>query len=372
MRMYLVDSSCVWHVAKSGSDSNSGHAGQYPVNLATDAKLTVGSAVSAAAAGDTVIVWPGDYAENVDFGGKSLALLGAGAGKSRIVPATGTGVVMADGGVLRGLSVEAVDTGASARAVDFSGKTNIVLEDCDLYGGYAAAYGYGAGSVLLRRCRIRGKCDGANLANTTAVVAERCVVIGLGTYGTDVDCWALFGAGRGVYSDCVFSAERSDTSAMAIGAVYLVQGCRAAFENCVFCAEAESGHTGGAYGVLVNGSGAAAVLKNCLARVFSQNATVGPYDLWAADGRLVVSGCEYQTADGTVIEGGSNWAAAVNAEAASALGAAGLDTAAKVLLNKAVQDKSSGAITYYDDDGQTVVLRHTPVESADTMTRTRS
>jgi hypothetical protein len=45
-------------------------------------------------------------------------------------------------------------------------------------------------------------------------------------------------------------------------------------------------------------------------------------------------------------------------------------TADKLLGNKAVQDKATGQITYYDDDGQTVLLTHTPTDTPATLTRT--
>jgi hypothetical protein len=45
-------------------------------------------------------------------------------------------------------------------------------------------------------------------------------------------------------------------------------------------------------------------------------------------------------------------------------------TADKLLANKAVQNKSSGQIKYYDDDGQTVLLTHTPTDTSATITRT--
>ena len=47
-------------------------------------------------------------------------------------------------------------------------------------------------------------------------------------------------------------------------------------------------------------------------------------------------------------------------------------TADKLLANKAVQNKSSGEIKYYDDDGQTVLLTHTPVDAEAILTRTPS
>jgi hypothetical protein len=48
----------------------------------------------------------------------------------------------------------------------------------------------------------------------------------------------------------------------------------------------------------------------------------------------------------------------------------GAVTADKLLANKAVQDKPSGQIKYYDDDGQTVLLTHTPADAAAMITRT--
>jgi hypothetical protein len=44
----------------------------------------------------------------------------------------------------------------------------------------------------------------------------------------------------------------------------------------------------------------------------------------------------------------------------------------KLLANKAFQDKATGQITYYDDDGQTVLLTHTPTDAEATLTRTPS
>lgn len=46
------------------------------------------------------------------------------------------------------------------------------------------------------------------------------------------------------------------------------------------------------------------------------------------------------------------------------------EKAAKTLVNKAIQDKTTGAINYYDDDGETVILTHTPTDGESTITRT--
>ncbi len=43
--------------------------------------------------------------------------------------------------------------------------------------------------------------------------------------------------------------------------------------------------------------------------------------------------------------------------------------AAKSLVNKAVQTKATGVIEYYDDDGETVILTHTPADEETSITR---
>ena len=47
-------------------------------------------------------------------------------------------------------------------------------------------------------------------------------------------------------------------------------------------------------------------------------------------------------------------------------------TVDKILANKAIQNKSTGAIVYYDDDGVTPILTHTPTDGESTITRTPS
>jgi len=45
-------------------------------------------------------------------------------------------------------------------------------------------------------------------------------------------------------------------------------------------------------------------------------------------------------------------------------------TAAKILVNRAIQDKVTGDIDYYDDDGQTILLTHTMGDTQAYLTRT--
>jgi hypothetical protein len=48
------------------------------------------------------------------------------------------------------------------------------------------------------------------------------------------------------------------------------------------------------------------------------------------------------------------------------------EKAAKLLVNKAIQNKVTGTIDYYDDDGETVILTHTPTDGESTLTRAPS
>lgn len=49
-----------------------------------------------------------------------------------------------------------------------------------------------------------------------------------------------------------------------------------------------------------------------------------------------------------------------------------VEKAAKVIINKAIQNKTTGKIDYYDDDGSTILLSHTPTDAEATITRTPS
>lgn len=50
----------------------------------------------------------------------------------------------------------------------------------------------------------------------------------------------------------------------------------------------------------------------------------------------------------------------------------GVLTVDKILANKAIQNKVTGAISYYDDDGTTVIVTHTPDDGSSSITRTPS
>jgi hypothetical protein len=389
--LYMNDSSRVWHVAKTGSDSNSGHAGQYPVNLANDAKLTIGAAVSAAVDGDTIIIWPGDYAEVVNTSSKALRITGTHKDKTRIVPASGTPLTIGSNTYVANLSCIGTGTGLAAA----SAASNITIENCYVYAPTDGFYPSGTGShIRLIRCHFKSDWDGVNMAGAINIYAEDCL---FETTGINVNsCHAVQEIGSGVYRDCIFVANSSTTASGRLIAVEFAGNTtqRAIFANCCFFTSASAGRTGEVLGLRMNKSTSVAVLHGCLFNTIGPGASGGPMDLKnAAGGTIIVRGCHYLTSSGVIIQSGSGWSDSlatalftngpanklnvdasgrVNVGAIKGVDADAMIKVIKLLKNKAAQDKLTGAIRYYDDDGQTVILTHTPSEDESSFTRTVS
>ena len=57
----------IWHVSQDGSDTTGNGSMELPFS-------TIQHAIALVDTGDTIIVHPGTYVENVDFGGKSMVL----------------------------------------------------------------------------------------------------------------------------------------------------------------------------------------------------------------------------------------------------------------------------------------------------------
>jgi parallel beta-helix repeat protein len=388
--LYVNDSSRVWHVAKTGNDANSGHAGQYPVNLANDAKLTIGAAVSAASPGDTIVIWPGDYAETVNASSKSLNIIGIHKGTTRIVPTSGMyALQVGNNSYVKNL--DAINSAGNI-GISLTAKSNITIENCYAYGTTDGLYFSAANKIRLIDCYFSSPWDGANMGASQNCFVERCMFETTGESNND---HALQLPGNGVYRDCIFYAVTSATGGSRFGAVEMGSGytIKAVFENCYFNVSAPAGRTGGVFGIKVDDANALAILNGCVLKVLGPGASGGPIDLHQSNGSIIVNGCGYSTQSGTIIQGDSGWSNALGAalftngpanklkiDAVGAVDAGNIEDidlallhkAAKMLLNKAVQDKLSGVIRYYDDDGQTVVLTHTPNEDESSLTRTVS
>jgi len=219
----LNDSVHVWHVAKTGNDGNSGHAAQYPVNLAADAKLTIGATITAASAGDTIIIHPGTYAEGVSVG-KALNLIGTHPTLCKASSFTFT----AGGSGSYGYQLSVDGSGSSA--IQLQGSDDVTLERCravttGIDGFY---FTLDPERIHLIECYAKSGYDGIQTDDCIDSVFERCVFESTGTstkcraLTTTSDCRNL------LVKDCMLRASTSSNLAV-YGAN--IQG-QAILQNC--------------------------------------------------------------------------------------------------------------------------------------------
>lgn len=158
MIMYNLDSGHVFHVAKSGNDANGGLAQQYPIDLASDAKLTINSALSAASSGDTIIIWPGTYSEQIDLltATKALNIIGTNRKKCIITQASTSKTILTYAGThLLNLTIEQTGT---AMCIDSQSQYDCTFEKCDVFStGIDGLYCDQASRIKVIGCYI--KCD---------------------------------------------------------------------------------------------------------------------------------------------------------------------------------------------------------------------
>jgi hypothetical protein len=374
--MYVLDSAHVFHVAKAGSDANSGHAAQYPINLATNAKLTIASAITAAASGDTIVIWPGDYAENVNFNGKAIRLEGQGYA-SRIAPTTGEGIVLADNCALKNLTVYVSNSGQQA-VYSSSAVSNILIDGCFISGGFKGLYLVANSSdITLLNSYFFSNDVAAYLGSCSRIKANLCT-FRMADPVTPGDSYWSVSAGGGVYSNCIFQSYRNDalTSTSYHAAIRSESGA-ASFNNCFFYAQSGSTFIGSARTIYLNSASAKITFNNCVFKSTAANGTA--LDIYSdAAGVICVSNSLLDTTKvsmvaGTLVYGGSGLEAAVNAQADAALADYNpLNKAIKFLTNKVTQTKSSGVVKVYDDDGSTIIATLTPTEDDSTITLTPS
>jgi hypothetical protein len=159
---------------------------------------SIQEAVDAASDGDTVFVGIGTWVEAVDLNGKTLELIGAGAGLSMIEPPAGlpaVRMVLGEGGRLEGCTLAP----SGARGIEIvDGAPVIVQVDIEGAGNAALAGGgiwvSGAASVVLEDVEISGATalrggglyvgDGASARVDGLVVADAVATWGGGVYAT--------------------------------------------------------------------------------------------------------------------------------------------------------------------------------------------
>jgi len=395
MNFWFGDSANVIHVSKSGNDSNGGAAQQYPVNFANDAKLTIGSAVTACPDGGTIIVWPGDYDETVDIetAEKQITLIGTHPRLSCIKPTTGKGVVGYHGLTLKNISVEVQDD--ASQAVDCQGMDDLSFFNCYIHTrGMDGLYFGGCNKAVVDNCFVFAGYDGIYAGEDTTITNS--TVITDGCYGTTGVARAICAANwydRVLIRNSVIMAQAKygDEKIGKSAALYecerdliAIDNCIATLENCSVWADgslptlphASSFCSGNAYCIQgaqfiakntrfyaytdANQSStvgyAIVVGTNCIVNSCSidANGTSAAYDFYAAGAKTIkLLNCAYDTS-----------------QVHSNVTVRGVDKAAQVITNKAIQNKSTGVIDYYDDSGSSVILTHTPTDTESTITRT--
>jgi hypothetical protein len=313
-------------------------------------------------------------------------------GKTRIVPTSGTALQIGNDSLATNLS--AVSAGTIGISVPV--KSNVTIENCYAYGTTDGLYVLGSSAtnynIRLIDCTFESPWDGANMSGVGGVFTERCTFKCTGNANTS---HALQSPGSGVHKNSIFWATTSVASSEEHGGIELGSGydIRAVFVDCFIYVNAASSRTGNVYGVKTNYTNSRVILNSCNIVTIAQGAAGGPKDLYQVQGSIIETGCSYLTTSGMITEGGSGWAnglaaalfmngpanklavdasGRVMAGSLQGINADLIQKAAKMLLNKAVQDKLTGAIRYYDDDGHTVILTHTPTESESSLTRTVS
>jgi pectin methylesterase-like acyl-CoA thioesterase len=268
-----------WHVAKTGNASNGGTS-------FNDAVLTIGQALTLAADGDEIYIWPGAYDENVDLdtANKSLTLTGHSRRESIVDPATGDGVACENGTTIRNLSISAMEanTGKGVTLATLIGR--VLIEDCYIEGSASGMEGK-AGNISLTvrnteifsptlaldnlgkrlrfdNCIIRAaSTDALGAPDGTEVIAINKCVDGV-FYGCNIWGWRET-TDSTAGATCVKTDTSTDNNLV--------------FDSCMLHAETkDASSSGDAIGVLVQDTGSQILLANC--NVYVDNGGSGTTD----------------------------------------------------------------------------------------------
>lgn len=403
---YGCDSLFVIHVSKSGNDGNGGVAQQYPVSLANDSKLTIGSALSACPDGGTIVIWPGVYDEEINLvtAAKSINLTGTQREKCIISKNTTNPVVkLYAGSRMENLRVEQSGSGMT---VSGDNQDEIQVLNCSIVGGNAAIDGLylaGAENCIVRDCYIKAAYDALYISRE--VLVDNCIIVtnGLASGSGVARAIAIADSTRYVIirNSIIIAQPSYETTVGGPDPLYqsdrelscIHNGGDVILENCFLLADgykpmganAGSYATGHAY--CTNGMNRL-VAKNCIfrARTDQNQATTNAYCITAGNASLIncILSSEGTNESWDIQHGFTSTVYLVNTRYDSSKVHSNvtlrvlpddtdrLNRAAKTLLNKAVQTKTTSVIDYYDDDGQTVILTHTPTDGESAITRVPS
>lgn len=291
--MFPLDSVNVWHVSKAGNDANTGHAAQYPVDLSADAKLTIGAAVLAASSGDTIVIWPGTYAENVDASSKSLNIVGTNRDLCKIAVASGS-YALSLGGNASVSNLSCINTDPSGQGIIFSSDGSLVMS-------FVVASGPGDGlnshatNIILKNCDFYSTYDAVNFNSADKILCSSCRFI---LTGSNTLMRAAASVAGGVFSNCVFYISGGSA---ATGYVHCIFSDRVGmrgevvFSGCRFLINLNATVASVVACVKCTYSSGDFLFSGCFFRTIAVGASGGAKDFIVTAGRVTVKGCSYDT-----------------------------------------------------------------------------
>lgn len=224
-------------VATYDKITNVGGGGFTGIYLATAAGTltsygTIAGAMGAAATGDTILLYPGSYAEDVDFTGKTnVYLVGIGAPNGAIITgsaATTTRVTLASGCAVRNLTIERPSSGAnptidvtSLTAIQQATIASVVFKGAGTATG-ADVKGPGAGSVAIVEPTFNGGVMGQFLdtaGGSGTVLVDRPLLVA-GTVGT---VFKIDGTAKALIQDVIVNTAITVTDLFEVGGTAFIE-----------------------------------------------------------------------------------------------------------------------------------------------------
>jgi hypothetical protein len=163
---------------------NVGH-GVIQVNRASSRYRTIAEGIAAATDGSLIVVGPGLYSENLQLTKSVTIAAEDGPGTVKLVCSSGTAVILsAESAALSGLVVQTTHREAPAILVPAG---QLSMTECQVSAdGWAAAYAFERGSILMRDCQVSNPAGAGIVITSRDNVLDNCRLAGLGTSGVVV------------------------------------------------------------------------------------------------------------------------------------------------------------------------------------------
>jgi hypothetical protein len=302
---------------------------------------------------------------------------------------------------------------------------NNKIEDCTIFGTGDGIYANGD-NVRIYNCDISSNYDVVQLGSRKQIFIDRCNLSSDGTYGASAYTGIVCSSGRAIITNSTISMATSSATAslygISSGRSFIVEDCTITLNHTGSVTDPNTYVTCG----MAVGSTCNLNTKNCNIYILSGRGNI--FGIRAVDGKVIADniliveptiipfdiydlysensnspiyeiGCCYNKTKtyGTIYgylqpttfgrtldvastgEAGLDFSNIRQATSPTTLSNVTIpqvnainDVALKILRNKAVQNKTTGQIKYYDDDGETVILTHTPEDNDSEITRTPS